>query len=333
MKRNKLVLPALALVASFTAATTVHAGPQANASNSNDIDIININKNKANAKAVNKSKRHRPKAERPKVKPKYNKPKHVNKNNVNNRSNVNSKIGVDTVSKSNSNASAKTGPISVNNKSNTSLSTGDIAQKNTQTVGDTSQVVGDTSQTIGDTSQVVGDTSQTTNAQTTGNVTNVEGQSVSYNNETLVGAITGAPSLGSQTVLGECKEGWGFSIGGGSPFSGSGGIGIQKTAKDDDCIREGREHEKTLTKMSIEHKERVTEAIIKGNEKVARIKSATEIAKMGMKHLCNLAAQKSIPVTQANRPEHGACENNTETAMEFLFPGANNRIKPHSHKH
>lgn len=42
------------------------------------------------------------------------------------------------------------------------------------------------------------------------------------------GAITGAPSMGSLFVPDRCMNGFQFSIGGGTPFGGSGGIGFTK---------------------------------------------------------------------------------------------------------
>jgi hypothetical protein len=50
-----------------------------------------------------------------------------------------------------------------------------------------------------------------------------------FGNETNIraGAITGAPWMGGQFPAGECNSAFGISFGGGAPFVGSGGIGLQ----------------------------------------------------------------------------------------------------------
>lgn len=222
------------------------------------------------------------------------------------------------------NSSASTGKIDIDNGSKAIV--GPTTQKvnvgdNTQTVklGDNKQVVGDNTQTVklGDNKQVVGDTTQVTDASSVsqGNNTVVGGQSVNYSNTTKVGAITGAPNIGSQMVVGECKEGFTLSIGGGNPFTGSYGAGGGKTSKDDECIRERRTHQKELKQMSITHYEKIAEMKTNSNEMVVRIQGAAVIANTGMQHLCN-----TIPGTQKmSNPEHHACETKTTQAMDFLF--------------
>lgn len=207
------------------------------------------------------------------------------------------------------------------NAGDTTLNAGDNTQTvgdTTQTVGDNTQTVGPTTQTVGDTNVAVGDTNQTTDASSAsqGNNTVVGGQNVSYSNTTKVGAITGAPNMGSQMVVGECKEGFSLSLGGGNPFTGSYGAGISSTSKDDECIREGREHQKDLKQMSITHYEKIAVIKTNSNEIVARIQGATTIANTGMTHLCNI-----VPGAQTtSNPEHHACEANTTQAINFLFP-------------
>ncbi len=231
-------------------------------------------------------------------------------------------------------------PVKQDNKQVASQRTtvGDNTQRttvgdNTQrtTVGDNTQktTVGDNTQrtTVGDNTQktTVGDTTQTTRTSADGNKTLVGGQKTSYNHQTKIGHMTGAPNLGSQNVMGECKDGWGVTLGGGHPFYGSGGVGAQVVNKDDECLKDKRAHEKEIKGMVIEHNEIINENTLSSNElikqmevtsneNVARIEGATKIANTGVKAQCNQAA--------SNKSASQACENNTSQAMGFLFPSA-----------
>lgn len=53
------------------------------------------------------------------------------------------------------------------------------------------------------------------------------GNSFVSDNNFRAGAITGAPWMGGQFPAGECNPAFGISFGGGAPFVGSGGIGLQ----------------------------------------------------------------------------------------------------------
>lgn len=88
----------------------------------------------------------------------------------------------------------------------------------TNVEGDRTHIEGDTLRTDVQT----GDVNQTGGTQ---NV-NVEGD----RHDTRVGAITGAPTVYGPSNLSKCSSGWALSVGGGNPFTGSGGIGFSYTS-------------------------------------------------------------------------------------------------------
>ncbi len=98
--------------------------------------------------------------------------------------------------------------------------TTDVDVRNTTDVrtGVVTNVEGDTVST----DVTTGDVNQTGGTQ---NV-NVEGD----RHNTRVGAITGAPTVYGPSNLSKCSSGWALSVGGGNPFTGSGGIGFSYTS-------------------------------------------------------------------------------------------------------
>jgi len=85
----------------------------------------------------------------------------------------------------------------------------------------------------GDRTHIEGDTLSTGDV-TTGDVTQTGGtQNVNVEGDrhnTRVGAITGAPTVYGPSNLSKCSSGWALSVGGGNPFTGSGGIGFSYTS-------------------------------------------------------------------------------------------------------